>query len=655
MPRSTRVRLLVVSLTWREANTPCVASRSAPQGEGAQHSPSRNMPRYYVDNAQNRALGRVGMEHGTAVHSRSSSTRMSSSARSSAPSRSSHEAAAPAPRAAPVRTYVDNAQNRALGRVGLEHGTSVHRRGSPSTTSRSRSTTSATTSGAAPTAAPGGRVYADNAQNRALGRVGLPHGTAVHRRSGSSTRSASSAASGAPVAAAPPAAVRTYVDNKLNRKYGRVGKPIGSHVVSRSGAVTIDRSVVSGGAGGAGGTGRSGAPEAPTAGVAGLRYTKAGKVDMRFAASRKAVASGLVPPPSSRYAYLVEEAPKAVPTTEDGVPDMKFKAARDWATRASLAAETGSNRIPEGIKVTKNGLPDMRFKKAREWVASRARESDAVPAWVPKNKDGTLLDCAVSRMFMKNRIKPSPVAELEADPEGARESYYADMMEEPAFRDQVAHALAMPDEEPYIEPPLVELPEQDEASDLSDDVIDAGEGSDSSSSDDEEEPPRWWSKVAKCITLLRADELEINDERELGRGAFGVVTVGKYKGVDVAIKKLHLADVGDKEREEFVRELNVMSKVSTHEDIVSVIGYCVEPMAIVMELMPKGSLYYQMHAPRREDESRLTDEARMQLSSTKRRIAFHVAAAMKQLALANIAHGDLKPENGTLRPMSVCK
>ncbi|OWF51578.1 Serine/threonine-protein kinase CTR1 [Mizuhopecten yessoensis] len=135
----------------------------------------------YVDNAYNRSVGRVGMDHGTAVMSRPSS---SSTSQSSSP-----------------RTYVDNAQNRREGRVGMEHGTAVISRPYSSSTSQSYSS----------------KTYVDNAQNRREGRVGMEHGTAVISKSSSQSPGA-----------------RVYVDTPFNRRLGRVGMPLGSMSVSRS-------------------------------------------------------------------------------------------------------------------------------------------------------------------------------------------------------------------------------------------------------------------------------------------------------------------------------------------------------------------------------------------------------------------------------------
>ena len=74
------------------------------------------------------------------------------------------------------------------------------------------------------------RCYVDNAYNRRVGRVGKPLGThvihsstasAVHSESTRSTLQSSSSS-------------QCYVDNAYNRRVGRVGKPLGTHVIHSS-------------------------------------------------------------------------------------------------------------------------------------------------------------------------------------------------------------------------------------------------------------------------------------------------------------------------------------------------------------------------------------------------------------------------------------
>ncbi|KAG4077880.1 hypothetical protein HA402_013814 [Bradysia odoriphaga] len=193
------------------------------------------MPRSYVDNAYNRSIGRVGMTVGSAVVSRSSSSQS---------------------------CYVDNSQNRSLGRVGLPLGMAVHSRSSTGTSAQSFSSSqertyvdnaqnrsldrvglplgtavhsrSSTETSAQSFSSSQGRTYVDNAQNRSLDRVGVPLGTAVHSRSSTGTSAQSFSLAGSP---------RAYVDNAYNRRLGRVGLPLGSAVHSRSSGASLQSAV----------------------------------------------------------------------------------------------------------------------------------------------------------------------------------------------------------------------------------------------------------------------------------------------------------------------------------------------------------------------------------------------------------------------------
>ena len=91
-----------------------------------------------------------------------------------------------------------------------------HTRSTPSSSKQSTSPsqpTANTNSSTKSSGASKSRVYVDNAYNRKLGRVGRPLGSCVV----SSTPSPASASVGNE---------RTYVDNPMNRRLGRAGKPI---------------------------------------------------------------------------------------------------------------------------------------------------------------------------------------------------------------------------------------------------------------------------------------------------------------------------------------------------------------------------------------------------------------------------------------------
>ncbi len=169
----------------------------------------------YVDNASNRSLGRVGMAYGTCVQSSSSASRASSS------SYGSSYGASNASYSSGAKTYVDNSANRSLGRVGKEVGTHVVHKDGSMTVSPSSSTYSTMSSS---------RTYVDNPQNRSLGRVGEPLGSHVQYKHGATASSSSTSSA-------------VYADNPTNRKLQRVGKPKGSHVVHRDGSVSVSSAI----------------------------------------------------------------------------------------------------------------------------------------------------------------------------------------------------------------------------------------------------------------------------------------------------------------------------------------------------------------------------------------------------------------------------
>lgn len=73
----------------------------------------------------------------------------------------------------------------------------------------------------------------------------------------------------------------------------------------------------------------------------------------------------------------------------------------------------------------------------------------------------------------------------------------------------------------------------------------------------------------------------------LGKGSFGVVRKGKWRGILVAIKVID----GEEEKKAFSTEKNQLSRVS-HPNIVQLYGACTKnPVCLVMEYAEGGSLY----------------------------------------------------------------
>lgn len=73
----------------------------------------------------------------------------------------------------------------------------------------------------------------------------------------------------------------------------------------------------------------------------------------------------------------------------------------------------------------------------------------------------------------------------------------------------------------------------------------------------------------------------------VGKGSFGVVCKGRWRGENVAVKHIE----SEAERQAFAVELRQLSRVS-HDNIVKLHGACtVDRFCLVMEFAEGGSLY----------------------------------------------------------------
>lgn len=91
--------------------------------------------------------------------------------------------------------------------------------------------------------------------------------------------------------------------------------------------------------------------------------------------------------------------------------------------------------------------------------------------------------------------------------------------------------------------------------------------------------------------IIRSTEIKV--DRTLGAGAFGTVSSGKWRGTDVAVKQIHGAPT-QSAIEAFGTESAIMASIR-HPSIVMHLGVCLKPLMMVMELMPRGSLYTIIH------------------------------------------------------------
>ena len=82
----------------------------------------------------------------------------------------------------------------------------------------------------------------------------------------------------------------------------------------------------------------------------------------------------------------------------------------------------------------------------------------------------------------------------------------------------------------------------------------------------------------------------------LGSGSYGDVYQATWQGIEVAVKQLHLKTLSGDAAKDFQHEATMMGQCQ-FPHIVRLYGICQEPnhVAMVMEYLPKGSLYHVLH------------------------------------------------------------
>jgi serine/threonine protein kinase len=97
--------------------------------------------------------------------------------------------------------------------------------------------------------------------------------------------------------------------------------------------------------------------------------------------------------------------------------------------------------------------------------------------------------------------------------------------------------------------------------------------------------PEWIIDLNELIIL----------KKEIGRGEYGTVFLGKWRGIIVAIKTFYELD---KHKIALIRnEFHAMTKLH-HPNIIQLLGYTEEPFMIVMEYCSKGSLSFYLQENR---------------------------------------------------------
>ena len=543
----------------------------------------------YVNNAQNRRLGRVGMAHGSAVASRSGGSTFGAMSCSSSYSSSSGASRSGS------RTYVDNSSNRSLGRVGMPHGSAVASRSSGSTFGGGASCSDSGT-------------YVDNSSNRSLGRVGMPHGSAVASRSSSSTFGAMSCSSSySSSSGASHSGSGTYVDNSSNRSLGRVGMPHGSAVASRSSGSTFGAMSCSSSYSSSSGASRSGSgvyvdnPSNRKLGHVGLEYGTA--VEYGMAVESKSSSNPSVASSTVTKTYV------------DNHQNRKL----------GRVGEEHSTHVASGSST------------------SSTASCSSKPAATNDPKDSTYIDNAYNRRL--GRVgKPKGAHVVHNDGRisiNGKDTYVLGK----AFqrKQKIADAIENSYEDPLIKFEHLNI----------DDSTFCGIEEDTTTSHAarivrlEEIEENWkkreiipqtdTSKIKAAANCISRNDLE--DLRLIGRGGFGAVYAALWKPTKtpVAYKRLASQSFTQKKLQGFVKEIEIFAKLE-HKNIVKMFGAVTEKedIGIVMEYCKK-TLFDALFV---YEEDNFTP-------SDKLRIIGEVGSALEYLHTHEppIVHCDVKSQN----------
>ncbi|XP_010769571.1 activated CDC42 kinase 1 isoform X2 [Notothenia coriiceps] len=167
------------------------------------------------------------------------------------------------------------------------------------------------------------------------------------------------------------------------------------------------------------------------------------------------------------------------------------------------------------------------------------------------------------------------------------------------------------------------------------------QGASSSSASSNSEP------AASLTCLIRESELQLFER--LGDGTFGVVRRGEWTGpngrvLSVAVKCLKASVLDSDGLDDFIREVNAMHSLS-HQNLIRLYGIVLtQPMKMVAELAPLGSLL-----------DRLRKRQGHILISSLCNYALQVACGMAYLEQRRFLHRDLAARNVLLSTNEIVK
>lgn len=125
-------------------------------------------------------------------------------------------------------------------------------------------------------------------------------------------------------------------------------------------------------------------------------------------------------------------------------------------------------------------------------------------------------------------------------------------------------------------------------------------------------------------------------EDEIGHGSFGLVHKALWRGTEVAVKRLPRESIAEPQvLVEFMKEAFIMRQLR-HPNVLQVLGVCTDPPCIIMEYMPRGSLFQLIHNQNVSLDWPIV-----------RKLAIEICRGMAYLHGCNppLIHRDLKPHN----------
>jgi len=190
--------------------------------------------------------------------------------------------------------------------------------------------------------------------------------------------------------------------------------------------------------------------------------------------------------------------------------------------------------------------------------------------------------------------------------------------------------------------------------------------------------PRFAQDIGENVqeNLWLINRLEIRDLKEIGRGNFGVVSSGKWRDTDVAVKELlgmdkagsytdttggqgggyNQEDKYEKEKKNFMKEMDIMKKLH-HPNLVKMYGICVDklPFYIILEHCKKGDLKKHLESFKQGTGELIRGKRTVPTFIQLLQWCKEIAAGMRYLENEELVHRDLAARNVLLDRNGVAK